>query len=141
MTVGATGAATWTPEARLTRYSPGAPVLLVTDYPADTAGGGAVILRSLLEGPARARVVWASPSRPSDPALEGAGNVAFLRRGSAGRLSWWFIGASKGCQAVRWRSVSRDGVTVLREFPQSGVGDDQHVGLKLVAVQVRHRFV
>jgi hypothetical protein len=80
------GATTSAPAAGLTRYSPGAPVLLVTDYPPDTAGGGAVILRSLLEGPDRDRVVWASPSRPSGPALEGAGNAAFLRRGSAGRL-------------------------------------------------------
>jgi hypothetical protein len=51
----------------LRAFSPSAPLLLVTDYPASAGGGGAVILRSLLREPAdRDAVVWASPSPATD---------------------------------------------------------------------------
>jgi hypothetical protein len=66
----------------LTGFSPDRPLLLVTDYPADTPGGGAVILRGLLEGPDRECVVWASPTPPDDPNAAGA---VTLKRGSSGR--------------------------------------------------------
>ena len=61
------------------RYAPDAPILLVTDYPPATAGGGAVILRSLVPADAWPSIVWASAARfePRSPA-----EVA-LRSGSA----------------------------------------------------------
>ena len=45
------------------RYAPDAPILLVTDYPPATAGGGAVILRSLVPPDAWSSIVWASAAR------------------------------------------------------------------------------
>ena len=74
---------------RLTGFSPERPILLVTDYPADTPGGGAVILRSLLDGQDRERVVWASPTPADDPVLPGAATLGAARPGVAavGRCS------------------------------------------------------
>jgi hypothetical protein len=71
----------------LTGYSPERPLLLVTDYPPTLGGGGAVILRSLLDGAARARMVWASPSIEPGDASQGPGAVA-LTAGSR-RFSPW----------------------------------------------------
>lgn len=66
----------------LSAYSHDRPLMLLTDFPADAAGGGAVILRSLL-GPEDWRgIVWASPSPPKGPAPEGS---VTLLRGSAGK--------------------------------------------------------
>jgi glycosyltransferase involved in cell wall biosynthesis len=70
--------------AGLSGYTAEAPLALLTDYPPDTAGGGAVILRSLLGPEERSRLVWMSPTPPSDPAAAGP-NVVTLRSGSAGR--------------------------------------------------------
>jgi hypothetical protein len=69
----------------LTRFSPDEPVLLVTDYPPDTPGGGAVILRSLLDGLGRDRVVWASFASAADPGAAATSRVEVLSSGSAGR--------------------------------------------------------
>ena len=65
-------------EVGLAGYSADHPLVLVTDYPPDAPGGGAVILRSLLEPRDRERVVWLSPS-PSN------GAPATLQAGSSGR--------------------------------------------------------
>ena len=56
--------------------------MLLTDFPPETAGGGAVILQSLLD-PAELEknFLWLTPSRPR---AEGR-NVVWLRRGSAAR--------------------------------------------------------
>ena len=62
----------------LSRFTPDRPLILVTDYPPDADGGGAVILRSLLGPEERPRVLWLSPS-PSAHA------PATLRAGSSGR--------------------------------------------------------
>lgn len=70
--------------ASLTRYTADRPLALLTDYPPDTGGGGAVILRSLLGPEDRARLVWMSPVAPADPEAAGPNAVA-LRSGSAGR--------------------------------------------------------
>jgi glycosyltransferase involved in cell wall biosynthesis len=70
--------------ASLTRYTADRPLALLTDYPPDAAGGGAVILRSLLGPEDRARLVWMSPVPPADAAAAGPNAVA-LRAGSAGR--------------------------------------------------------
>lgn len=70
---------------RLTSYTREHPLLLVTDYAPDTQGGGAVILRSLLDGPDRESVVWASPSPMLDPSRAHSSETVFLRKGSAGR--------------------------------------------------------
>jgi hypothetical protein len=77
---------------QLTSYSPENPLLLVTDFAPDAGGGGAVILRSLLDSPDRRRLVWASPSLDSalpsglgdDTAVLGASHrfSAWLRRRS-----------------------------------------------------------
>ena len=67
--------------AHLEGYSAEHPLLLLTDFPPETAGGGAVILQSLL-GPAELeKILWVTPSRSR---IEGR-NVLWLRRGSAGR--------------------------------------------------------
>jgi hypothetical protein len=65
-------------EAGMARYSPDRPLILITDYPPDAPGGGAVILRSLLEPEDRRRVLWLSPSPSADA-------PATLRAGSSGR--------------------------------------------------------
>jgi glycosyltransferase involved in cell wall biosynthesis len=65
-----------------TATAPGRPIALVTDFPPDAPGGGAVILRSLLRGEDRERVAWLTLSPPSGPAGDG---VVALRRGSAGQ--------------------------------------------------------
>jgi hypothetical protein len=74
------------PPTGLTGYSRERPVILLTDYPADTEGGGAVILRSLLPDSEREKVVWASFHPPSDPSKVGF-ETHTLRRGSHGRTS------------------------------------------------------
>ena len=71
------------------RYAPDAPILLATDYPPATAGGGAVILRSLIPTEAWPNIVWASAARfeprsASEISLQrGSGQVEnILRRRS-----------------------------------------------------------
>jgi hypothetical protein len=65
---------------QLSAYSADQPLLLVTDYPPDMGGGGAVILRSLLDKSARQRMVWAFPSL--EPATSGlqSGTAALTSR-------------------------------------------------------------
>ena len=70
--------------ASLTRYTADRPLALLTDWPPDAGGGGAVIFRSLLGPEDRARIVWMSPTPPTDPDAAGP-NVVALRAGSAGR--------------------------------------------------------
>jgi hypothetical protein len=69
------------PSDCLRNYSPERPLLLLTDYPPDTGGGGAVILRDLLGPAERESVLWLSPSRPSAEIP----NSHWLRSGSAGK--------------------------------------------------------
>lgn len=71
----------------LSTFSPEHPLLLIVDYPADTAGGGAVILRSLLREKDREKVMWLtlSGSVVSDPTL-WKGHLR-LNQGSAGKTS------------------------------------------------------
>jgi hypothetical protein len=57
------------------------PLILLTDYPPDARGGGAVILRSLLGPREREGLVWLTLS----PTNEANENVITLRSGSAGR--------------------------------------------------------
>jgi hypothetical protein len=57
---------------------PDRPLILITDYPPDAPGGGAVILRSLLGTEDRPGVIWLSPSPSGDA-------PATLRAGSSGR--------------------------------------------------------
>ncbi|MDB5875946.1 MAG: hypothetical protein JWQ07_5388 [Ramlibacter sp.] len=62
---------------------PSRPILLLTDFPEDAQGGGAVILRSLLLGESeRSGIVWASPTPPSGSPRDGSVTLA---KGSAGR--------------------------------------------------------
>jgi hypothetical protein len=70
--------------ASLTRYTADRPLALLTDWPPDAGGGGAVIFRSLLGPEERERIVWMSPSPPNRPDAAGPNDV-FLRNGSAGR--------------------------------------------------------
>jgi glycosyltransferase involved in cell wall biosynthesis len=67
--------------AQLAGYSAERPLVLLTDYPPETPGGGAVILQSLLTPEDRTKIVWLTPSRTR---LEGR-DVVWLRRGSSGR--------------------------------------------------------
>jgi hypothetical protein len=62
------------------RYAPDGPILLATDYPPETAGGGAVILRSLVPADAWPGIVWASAARfeprsPSQVSLQSGSAV------------------------------------------------------------------
>ena len=59
----------------LHRYGPARPLTLLTDYAPDAGGGGAVILRSLLGPDERDRMVWMSPTPPSDPTAAGPGSI------------------------------------------------------------------
>jgi hypothetical protein len=51
----------------LSRYSPSNPLLLLTDSAPDARGGGAVILRSLLDDEDMLRLVWGSPELSKAP--------------------------------------------------------------------------
>lgn len=84
----------------LTSYSPEAPLLLLTDWPPDAGGGGAVILRSLLGPEERSRIVWASLQAPRSSAFseDGAGGrLVTLQRGTASRS----VGRSMLLDAIR----------------------------------------
>ncbi|MEA5575966.1 hypothetical protein [Anabaena sp. UHCC 0451] len=86
----------------LSTFSPEHPLLLITDYPADTGGGGAVILRSLLSQQEREKVIWLSLSgaTQSDPALwkghhrltQGSSGMISSARRSIFLDSTWFAG-------------------------------------------------
>ena len=71
----------------LNAYSADHPLILLTDYPPDAAGGGAVILRDLLGPSERDKIVWVSPSRASSrrDSEPGPSNEVRLRAGSEGR--------------------------------------------------------
>lgn len=68
-----------TVRASLARYTADRPLALLTDWPPDAGGGGAVIFRSLLGTEERKKLAWMTPSPTSDPA------AIPLRAGSAGR--------------------------------------------------------
>lgn len=119
----------------LTRYTPGRPLLLLTDYPPDAGGGGAVILRSLLGGPDRSRVVWASLSEsgltPADPggptALVAGGTAATGRRRSVLLDSTRYAGSlARGVEALADRVGAR-AVWVVAH------GAAVHVAARLIA--------
>jgi hypothetical protein len=63
-------------DAGLSAYSEGRPLMLLTDFPADAGGGGAVILRSLLGSEDWRKILWASPSPPKGVAPEGSITLA-----------------------------------------------------------------
>jgi hypothetical protein len=67
--------------ARLAGYSAEHPLLLLTYFPPEMAGGGAVILRSLLGPTELEQIVWLTPSRPRAESH----NIVGLKRGSAVR--------------------------------------------------------
>jgi len=62
--------------------TPDRPVILVADQPWDAAGGGAVILRSLIEKSIGDGIIWATPMRPEQDLEHGRYG---LRAGSLGR--------------------------------------------------------
>jgi hypothetical protein len=62
----------------LTSYSPENPILLVTDFAPDAGGGGAVILRSLLDQSNRRRLIWASPLMGDTRSSTSGDDVALL---------------------------------------------------------------
>jgi len=65
-------------QTTLASYSPAEPLLLFTDFAPDFAGGGAVILRSLLPKDHRRSLLWVSPSPGS---ARASGRVAELSVG------------------------------------------------------------
>lgn len=71
----------------LSNFSPEHPLLLITDYPADTGGGGAVILRSLLSQENRKKVIWLSLSGATKSNPEIWTGHYRLNQGSAGIIS------------------------------------------------------
>ena len=96
--------------ARLVGYSAEHPLLLLTDFPPETAGGGAVILQSLLGLAELEKIVWLTPSRPR---AEGR-NVVWLRRGSAvrtpmlGRSLWLDTTLMAGDLADEVHGIARE---------------------------------
>src|SRR5438093_7415928 len=88
--------------ADLSAFSPDSPLLLVTDYPPDAGGGGAVILRSVLTAEDRARIVWASPSLDPGAASRADGGVPLVQ-GSHSLARW-----------LRRRSVTVDSLLARR---------------------------
>ncbi len=69
---------------RLSRFTADAPLLVLTQYHPYHAGGGLVILRTLIEAADRGRLLWitTAPQRPVDPTYPP---VISLRTSSAGR--------------------------------------------------------
>jgi hypothetical protein len=90
--------------SRLSRFTPERPLILITDYPPDTPGGGAVILRSLLGPEERRSVLWLSPS-PSNAA------PATLQSGSSGR-GRRSVGLD---QTIYARALADEVLTIARE--------------------------
>ena len=82
MSAGAIAATADADAEGLRGYSADRPLVLLTDFPTDAGGGGAVILRSLLGPGEWSKIVWASPSPPSGPAPEGS---VVLTSGSASK--------------------------------------------------------
>ena len=70
------------PDELLPSHSVERPLLLWTDFTPDHAGGGAVILRSLVSANDRPKILWASPSVTRAGV---SGDVAPLTAGSLGR--------------------------------------------------------
>jgi hypothetical protein len=70
----------------LEHYSRDRPLLLLTDFAPNMGGGGAVILRSLLQERDRERMVWGSPLLASG---DGASAGTLPLRTPAGRLRRW----------------------------------------------------
>jgi len=105
------------PDVGLGRYTPEAPLALLTDYPPDVAGGGAVILRSLLGPEERRRVLWLTPSPPAGGAAEAdsddgaAGPTVHLRAGSAGRGRRRSLGLD---QTVYARALAEEALATAR---------------------------
>lgn len=98
----------------LTGYTPEHPLVLVTDFAPEAAGGGAVILRSLLRDAERARIAWLSlsPTR--------ALGAETLCRGPAGR--------------VRRRSLLLDSVWRARALADTILGIAQRRGARALWV-------
>jgi hypothetical protein len=71
----------------LEQYSADRPLLLLTDFAPSMGGGGAVILRSLLQERDRERMVWGSPLLAPGDAGANAGTLPL--RTPAGRLRRW----------------------------------------------------
>ncbi len=73
------------PGSPLDDPSTDAPLLLVTDYPPDARGGGAVILRSLLAAGHERNVLWLTLTQADIPVTPGVvAEHLVLRRGSHG---------------------------------------------------------
>lgn len=70
----------------LSQFSPARPLLLALDFPLGAGGGGAVILRSLLNQQDRARMVWTSPGLPATPSPTPDGGYPLHPRAHLGRL-------------------------------------------------------
>jgi glycosyltransferase involved in cell wall biosynthesis len=52
---------------QLDAFSPQTPLILVTEFPPDAQGGGAVLLRSLIPESDRAKIVWVSLGKTNSP--------------------------------------------------------------------------
>src|SRR5215470_17813830 len=60
----------------LSAFSPDKPLLLLSDFSPETAGGGAVIIKSLLTPEDRERIVWVTLSPLKHPAGEDVVSLA-----------------------------------------------------------------
>ena len=84
-------------------------MILITDYPPDATGGGAVILRSLLGPEERRAVLWLSPTPSSDA-------PATLQAGSSGRGR-----RSLGLdQTIHARALADEVLSIARERDARG---------------------
>lgn len=75
------------PNGTLAAYSPAEPLLLFTDFPPDFAGGGAVILQSLLSSEDHHNLLWVSPSPGTKRTPGRVVRLSAGRLGPAGRRS------------------------------------------------------
>ena len=67
----------------LTNYAPDRPLFLLTDYSPDAGGGGAVILRNLMDQQTRRNIVWLTLTPEGDKATSPTGDerVVVLKGG------------------------------------------------------------
>lgn len=119
----------------LGRYTTRRPLALLTDYPPDAGGGGAVILRSLLGPAERERIAWMTLTPPADPGRAGPG-VVVLRSGSAGRGGRRSVGLDS---TVHAGALAREAIAEAKARGASAFWVVMHGAAVLVASRLVRR--
>jgi hypothetical protein len=112
----------------------------LTDYPPETLGGGAVILRSLLGPAEREQVVWLTLT-PPDAGARDNGRTVTLGAGSAGRARVLELGRSVTLDTTVWAgALAREVSDAARRLHARAIWVVMHGAAVSVAARLtRHR--